>query len=161
MDIPPILVAVCLFGLVCAGTTLLGGFFLVRVAGVSILTGILDRGLGDDSDAEEPYTTRGSLSRTTRSASSLQRDMETRAQSLDFDEAINRYRGQGDQSSFPNTSQNTPSGATSQRVEGSSPFDPSLRNQSGLRRDRRGRRSLADREDERYDYLDQDDEDIF
>lgn len=87
-DISPVLLAACGLAVICAGLIFVGALMLLRVARGShggALVGLLG-GTNRDSDAEADLLPERRSRRMTSS------DLQNKAQALDFDSALQKYR---------------------------------------------------------------------
>lgn len=89
MDLGAIFLGVCALSLLCVGLLAVAAFFLARFAGTT-LSDLLDSvtgGLGGDDASERRYRRDDGTPRPVKA------DMRARAQTVDFDEALQRYQG--------------------------------------------------------------------
>ncbi len=143
-ELSPLLIAACVFGLVCVGVLLVAGFLLVRTAGFGIVPSLLESLSGgrdeDTVDDDRP-------SRVTRRSVSVA-DLRAKAQSLDldFDRAVQQYREQpNDPVVPPNATPPTPQVNNPDPGQGKSRFGVRYADDSPNRmlRDRRLPRNAA------------------
>lgn len=103
-DLPLILLSVCGFATVCIGLIVVVGLLLIRFTGSSFLLPLVNAftGRGDESgDDDEGY--RPTPARRAPTAN----DLRARAQSLDFDSAVQKYqRSDQPQTNLPPASTN-------------------------------------------------------
>lgn len=131
-DLAPLIAAGCGFATICAGLLVLGGFLMMRMTRNSFLVPLVNSFTGrselqDDEDREPPVAPQ-------RASSAA--DLRAKAQSLDFDAAVQKYQQPGAQSAPPTSL--PPSGLTT----GTTPINP-----SGLDEIDRSRYSLRNRRD--------------
>lgn len=158
-NLSPVILSICGFSLVCLGLITVGAFIALRFTRGGIIFSLFE-GLGgifsnqgdeEELDVENPYKKR---------VAPTEEELRAKKQSLDFDEAVKKYRGEDVEPSGyidkspPETGQN-------------SSFDKSrygVRDTTGSPgrrlRDRRYRRNAADQEDELFNY-EEGEEDIF
>lgn len=157
-DLSPILLAACGLAVICVGLLFVGALMLMRVARgsrggslVGLITGATNN---DDADTN--------LLPQRRSRRMTSSDLQNKAQALDFDSALQKYRQTpGAQSAPPNPSlrgagtpapRTTPTTPPSQASDREDPLDDfdgrsfNLRNTNNqsLRRSRRGNEDASD-----------------
>lgn len=157
-DLSPLLLAACGLAVICAGLVFVGALMLMRVArggrGGSLIGLITGATSNDDADAN--------LLPQRRSRRMTSSDLQNKAEALDFDEALQKYRQTpGAQSAPPNPSlrgtgtsalritPTTPPLQSSDREDPLDDFDArgfNLRNTNNqsLRRSRRGNEDSGD-----------------
>ena len=154
-DLSPLLLAACGLAVICAGLVFVGALMLMRVAkggrGGSLI-GLITGATGDDEADTNLLPQRRSRRMTSN-------DFQNKAQALDFDSALQKYRQTpGAQSAPPNPSlrgagtsapRTTPPLQSSDREDPLDDFDAggfNLRNTNNqsLRRSRRGNEDSGD-----------------
>src|SRR5690242_14210113 len=88
----PVIFAMCGFGLVCLGLLGVGAFILLRATGSTFIGPILTL---LRRDAHEDVLDDVGEARKPKRATTPNQNFQAKAQSLDFDSAVQKYRQQG------------------------------------------------------------------